>query len=165
MQQEKNYLNARQKLFCHWFALTRDARGSAARCWKAPEKLAEALTLLETPAARSYLAEVEAAMGGAGRLATAEEGYRKLAFGAVTDAVRLMFPTEGETPPIGEMDLFNIAKLSQAKGGLEVTFFDRLAALDRLAAQQKEEDTARQDAFGFLDAVAAGAAAVGEEDE
>lgn len=164
MQQEKNYLNARQKLFCHWFALTRDARGSAARCWKAPEKLAEALTLLETPAARSYLAEVEASMGGAGRLATAEEGYRKLAFGAITDAVRLMFPAEGETLHIGEMDLFNIAKLSQAKGGLEVTFFDRLAALDRLAAQQKE-DSGQKDAFGFLEAVAAGAAAVGEEDE
>ena len=75
-----------------------------------------------------------------------------------------MFPTEGETPPIGEMDLFNIAKLSQAKGGLEVTFFDRLAALDRLAAQQKE-DSGQKDAFGFLEAVAAGAAALGEDGE
>ena len=165
MQQEKNYLNARQKLFCHWFALTRDARRSAARCWQSPEKQEEALTLPETAAAKRYIAEVEASMGGAGRLATAEEGYRKLAFGAITDAVRLMFPAEGETPPIGEMDLFNIAKLSQAKGGLEVTFFDRLAALDRLAAQQKEEDAARQDAFGFLEAVAAGAAALGEDGE
>lgn len=164
MQQEKSYLNARQKLFCHWFVLTRDARRSAARCWQSPEKQEEALTLPETAAAKRYIAEVEAALVKEGRLSTAEDGYRKLAFGAVTDAVRLMFPTEGETPPIGEMDLFNIAKLSQAKGGLEVTFFDRLAALDRLAAHQKE-DSGQKDAFGFLEAVAAGAAALGEDGE
>ena len=45
-----------------------------------------------------------------------------------------------------------------------MTFFDRLEALDRLAAQQKEA-AVQQDAFGFLDAVAAGAAAGDEEDE
>lgn len=60
------------------------------------------------------------------------------------------------------MDLYNIAKISQAKGGLEITFFDRLEALDRLAARQKEA-AAAQDAIGFLEAVAAGAAA-DEED-
>ena len=100
---------------------------------------------------------------GEGLTATAEEGYRRLAFGPVTDAVRLMFPTEDETPPLEEMDLYNISKISQSKGGLEITFFDRLEALDRLAAQQKEA-TVQQDAFGFLDAVAAGAAAGDEED-
>lgn len=107
---------------------------------------------------------MEAALGGEGLTATAEEGYRRLAFGPVTDAVRLMFPTEDETPPLEEMDLYNISKISQAKGGLEITFFDRLEALDRLAAQQKEA-AVQQDAFGFLDAVAAGAAAGDEEDE
>ena len=40
---------------------------------------------------------------------------------------------------------------------------NRLEALDRLAAQQKEA-AVQQDAFGFLDAVAAGAAAGDEED-
>ena len=109
------------------------------------------------------LRQVEAALGGEGLTATAEEGYRRLAFGPVTDAVRLMFPAEDETPPLEEMDLYNISKISQAKGGLEITFFDRLEALDRLAAQQKET-AVQQDAFGFLDAVAAGAAAGDEED-
>ena len=138
MQQIPNYLNARQKLFCHWFALTRDAQGAADRCFRAPEKREEALRLLQTPLAQDYLRQVEAALGGEGLTATAEEGYRRLAFGPVTDAVRLMFPTEDETPPLEEMDLYNISKISQAKGGLEITFFDRLEALDRLAAQQKE---------------------------
>ena len=132
MQQIPNYLNARQKLFCHWFALTHDAQGAADRCFKAPEKREEALLLLQTPLAQDYLRQVEAALGGEGLTATAEEGYRRLAFGPVTDAVRLMFPTEDETPPLEEMDLYNISKISQAKGGLEITFFDRLEALDRL---------------------------------
>ena len=73
-----------------------------------------------------------------------------------------MFPAEGEPPDPARMDLYNIAKISQAKGGLEITFFDRLEALDRLAARQKEA-AAAQDAIGFLEAVAAGAAA-DEED-
>ena len=132
MQQIPNYLNARQKLFCHWFALTRDAQGAADRCFRAPEKREEALRLLQTPLAQDYLRQVEAALGGEGLSATAEEGYRRLAFGPVTDAVRLMFPAEDETPPLEEMDLYNISKISQAKGGLEITFFDRLEALDRL---------------------------------
>ena len=157
MQQIPNYLNARQKLFCHWFALTRDAQGAADRCFRAPEKREEALRLLQTPLAQDYLRQVEAALGGEGLTATAEEGYRRLAFGPVTDAVRLMFPTEDETPPLEEMDLYNISKISQAKGGLEITFFDRLAA-------QQKETAVQQDAFGFLDAVAAGAAAGDEED-
>ena len=161
MQQIPNYLNARQKVFCHWFALTGDAPGAAARCWAAPEKQEEALQLLESPAFHRYLALIREAMEGKGKLFTAEEGYRKLAFGPVTDAVRLMFPAEGESPQLEEMDLYNVANNSQAKGGLEVTFFDRLEALDRLAAQQKDT-AAPKDAFGFLEAVAAGAAA--EED-
>ena len=189
MQQIPNYLNARQKLFCHWFALTRDAQGAADRCFRAPEKREEALRLLQTPLAQDYLRQVEAALGGECLTATAEEGYRRLAFGPVTDAVRLMFPTEDETPPLEEMDLYNISKISQAKGGLEITFFDRLEALDRLAAQfglsrreascavclgvfkdsggnefVQKEAAVQQDAFGFLDAVAAGAAAGDEED-
>ena len=137
MQQIPNYLNARQKLFCHWFALTRDAQGAADRCFRAPEKREEALLLLQTPLAQDYLRQVEAALGGEGLTATAEEGYRRLAFGPVTDAVRLMFPTEDETPPLEEMDLYNISKISQAKGGLEITFFDRLEALDRLEPRER----------------------------
>nr|DAT56543.1 MAG TPA: hypothetical protein [Caudoviricetes sp.] len=101
-------------------------------------------------------------MGHGHPLTAAEDGYRKLAFGPVTDAVKLMFPAEGEPPDPARMDLYNIAKISQAKGGLEITFFDRLEALDRLAARQKEA-AAAQDAIGFLEAVAAGAAA-DEED-
>lgn len=164
MQQIPNYLSPRQKLFCHWYALTRDARGAAARCWQSRENLENALVLLQTPAAQKYLAEVEAAMEGGGPAAGAEEGYRRLAFGPVTDAVRLMFPPEGTTPDPEALDLYNVSKISQAKGGLEITFFDRLEALDRLAARQQE--TARQkDAFGFLEAVAAGAAAAEEEDD
>lgn len=161
MQEQANYLNSRQKVFCHWYALTRNAEAAAARCWQAPEKQREAVRLLESPPARQYLKEIEAALSGSRREPTVEEGYRKLAFGPVSDAVRLMFPEEGRVPEIEGMDLFNIAKISAARGGLEITFFDRLEALDRLSARQKEE-AAPRDAFGFLDAVAAGAAALEE---
>ena len=98
MQEFPTYLNAHQKLFCHWFALTGDARLAAERSFRSPARREDALTLLEAPVAKSYLAAVEDAMGHGHPLTVAEDGYRKLAFGPVTDAVKLMFPAEGEPP-------------------------------------------------------------------
>ena len=120
MQEFPTYLNAHQKLFCHWFALTGDARLAAERSFRSPARREGALTLLEAPVAKSYLAAVEDAMGHGHPLTAAEDGYRKLAFGPVTDAVKLMFPAEGEPPDPARMDLYNIAKISQAMGWLPV---------------------------------------------
>ncbi len=65
---------------------------------------------------------------------SAIEGLRKLAFGRCNDAVKLVF---AEDPPsaatLGRMDLFNVASIARDKGGgVEVRFFDRQRALERL---------------------------------
>lgn len=68
------------------------------------------------------------------RVAEVTDGYRRIAFGSVADAVRLIFldgiPEEAE---LEKMDLTMVSDIKRPKGGgLEVKFFDRLKALDRL---------------------------------
>ena len=75
------------------------------------------------------------------------EGYRRLAFGPVGDAVRLMLAEEGEALVGGALDLFNRAEVRRGKGVMELKFVDRLEALDRLARFCREEDRGGEDAF------------------
>ena len=76
----------------------------------------------------------------------AAAGYRKLAFGSIADAISLIYR---ENPPseyeLAEMELFNVAEIKRPKGGgIEIKFFDRLKALERLADMTADEtvDTA-----------------------
>ncbi len=61
-------------------------------------------------------------------------GLKKLAFGKVNDAVRLAFAEEIPPPEIlARMQLFNVSSIKRVKGGgVEVQFFDRQKALEKL---------------------------------
>lgn len=61
------------------------------------------------------------------------KGYEKLAFGSVSDAVRLLFFSEADPELLDQLDLFNIAEIKRLKeGGMEIKFFDRLKAMEYL---------------------------------
>lgn len=62
------------------------------------------------------------------------EGLGQLAFGKVNDAVRLVFAEETPSPSVlARMNLFNVSSIKRVKGGgVEVQFFDRQKALERL---------------------------------
>lgn len=60
-------------------------------------------------------------------------GYQRLAFGCISDAVKLLFSDEISPEEIERMDLFNISEIKRKKGGdIEIKFFDRLKALEKL---------------------------------
>ena len=60
-------------------------------------------------------------------------GYQRLAFGCISDAVKLLFSDEISPEEIEKMDLFNISEIKRKKGGdIEIKFFDRLKALEKL---------------------------------
>lgn len=62
-----------------------------------------------------------------------KQGYEKLAFGSVNDAVRLLFGEEPDPQELERMDFDNIAEIRRLKdGGLEIKFYDRIRALDCL---------------------------------
>lgn len=75
---------------------------------------------------------------------TAEEevrdGLRRLAFGEIHDAVLLLFADESEIlEKLGELDLFNVSEIKRPKGGgMEIKFFDRIRALEKLKDSKNE---------------------------
>lgn len=61
-------------------------------------------------------------------------GLKRLAFGNCTDAIYLVFADELPPPDvISKLDLFNVSEIKRVKGGgVEIKFFDRLKALEKL---------------------------------
>lgn len=81
------------------------------------------------------------------------EGLRHLAFGEIHDAVSLLFESEERIlQRLPELDLFNVSEIKRVKGGgMEIKFFDRLKALDRLESLVSESEGAT--AASFYDAL------------
>lgn len=67
-------------------------------------------------------------------------GFEKLAFGRITDAIRLLYSDNApDADEIDLMDLFNISEIKRAKGGgMEIKFFDRLKALEKMHILNEE---------------------------
>ena len=115
---KKEPISPKEENFCRFFVASREPRASAARAGYSvhPERTAK----LEN--------ERDA------KLAEVTEGYRRLAFGSVADAVKLIL--SDELPDGSEIEKLDLTMVSDIKcpksGGIEVKFFDRLKALDRL---------------------------------
>lgn len=87
------------------------------------------------------------------------DGLRRLAFGDITDAIILLYESEDNIiNRLPELDLFNISEIKRPKGGgMEIKFFDRLKALDKL--RELAEGTRENGATSFYEALERGAAA------
>ena len=74
--------------------------------------------------------------------AEALAGLRRLAFGRVNDAIELL--NDGaDCISADELDLFNVSEIKRPKGGgVEIRFFDRLEALEKLAELESREASA-----------------------
>jgi hypothetical protein len=147
-------ISAAEKIFCQNFAETHDLKTAAVRAGlNSGNGAAAALPLLERSEIRREISRWEKIRRS--REAEIVAGMRRLAFGSVSDAVRLML--SDEAPAVAElecMDFFNISEIKRQKnGGLEIKFFDRLKALELLAEHAGESGGALS---GFLKALSAG---------
>ena len=90
------------------------------------------------------------------------EGLRRLAFGEIQDAVTLLFESEENIiSSLPRLDLFNVSEIKRQKGGgMEIKFFDRLKALERLGDVLDADS--RQKAASFYDALEKSAAGIKE---
>lgn len=78
-------------------------------------------------------------------------GYEKLAFGSISDAIKLIYSENLSLDAIGRMDLFNVAEIKKPREGtLEIKFFDRFKALEKL--QQLDFLNVNQN-MSFYDAI------------
>lgn len=68
------------------------------------------------------------------------EGFERLAFGTITDAIQLLFCEELDIRTLNKLDLFQISELKRPKGGgIEIKFYDRLKALQCLQEMNEYE--------------------------
>ena len=69
------------------------------------------------------------------------DGLRRLAFGEITDAVSLLFEPEEEIiEKLPKLDLFNVSEIKRPRGGgMEIKFFDRLKAIDKIREMVNEK--------------------------
>ncbi|MEE0956719.1 MAG: terminase small subunit [Ruminococcus sp.] len=135
----KKRLQKKQAAFCGYLVSTGDPVTAARRAGfeKNPEQAAEELlccaTVLEEVQRLTEQREKTFA-----KLASA--GYRRLAFGSIADAVSLLFTEQPTLRQLQEMDLFLVSEIKKPKDGmLEIKFFDRLKALEKLAQGDCEQ--------------------------
>lgn len=76
---------------------------------------------------------------------TAKEGFHRLAFGGIHDAVRLLFCEDVNPRTLKNMDLFAVSEIRRPKnGGMEIRFFDRIEALRSSASSRRAERVHRR---------------------
>lgn len=128
MKQKK--LTRKERLFCLNFALCQNEREAASRSsYASPEKAG--IKLISRKEIREEISRIMSKNAGNEEIIC---GLKRLAFGSVADCLKLILSNETENFDIEKMDFFNIAEIKKPKGGgIEIKFFDRLKALDKLS--------------------------------
>ncbi len=154
----KDYkLTPKEKQFCADFALTNNLREAASRAGFRifPERAG--LKILQKEAAVSEIKRLKSKMELSS--VDAASGLKRVAFGSVTDAVKLLFAEDITDEQLETLDLFSISEIKRPKGGgMEIKFFDRVKALEKLSEiSSNQEDAPVQ---SFYDAIIKGADAL-----
>lgn len=127
--------------FCRGFVQSGDAELSAKKAgFSNPEHAGELLL------SRSDIcAEIERLTNQRSRLlgSMAAIGYQRLAFGNIADAVSLVYAENPSRMELGSMDLFLVSEIKRPKdGAMEIKFFDRIKALEKLENTSVENNAA-----------------------
>lgn len=134
-------LSGREKDFCSCFLKTGNAQKSAELAGFCGDTRAVGDKLLQRQDILSEIADIaqrqEKILSG---LATA--GYIRLAFGSIADAVSLLYLDKPSRDELEKMDLFLVSEIKHPKdGAVEIKFFDRLKALEKLSANRGSDDS------------------------
>ncbi len=153
---KRNGLTPREKEFCRNYISCGDAQEAAlsAGYKKTPLKSAEELL------SREDVTEEIARLCNLRRQTAAElarVGYQRLAFGSISDAVSLLYMDNPTQAQLDKMDLFSVSEIKRPKdGSMEIKFFDRLKALEKLQSNAQDEGGAAP----IYEAIAKGAQAL-----
>lgn len=160
MRDSKNNLTAREKLFCLYFLSFGSAEEAAynAGFEKNPRRTGEELLC------RKKISDEINRLSACRERSLSESakiGYQRLAFGKITDAVSLLYMDNPTKEELEHMDLFLVSEIKKPKdGAMEIKFFDRLKALEKLGC----DDTTDGGAAPFYNAILNGAKALGSDE-
>ncbi len=145
---ERKELSKKELAFCHHYIVTGSTKEAAtlAGFKTMPEKKGAELLLKKKISEKieSMYAEKRKNL-----MYRATSGYERLAFGSISDSIKLLFSESLRPEDLDKMDLFNIAEIKKPKdGAMEIKFFDRLRALEKL--EEMETSThAEKEPFYF----------------
>ena len=125
-------LNPEKELFCCWYAVLGNAQEAALKAgFSADNALQEGIECLSSNACKKRIEKIRNILSDSGSIIS---GLKRLAFGNCSDAVYLAFSEELPPPDvISKLDLFNVSELKRQRSGVvEIKFFDRLKALEKL---------------------------------
>lgn len=139
MQKKLHGLTSREKQFCGFYVNSGNVK-EAAICagYTQPEKAGSTLLLRD-----DINEEIERLFRRKTKnfRQRACAGYERLAFGNVSDAVRLMLSENPLDENLDKYDLFNVAEIKRPKdGAMEIKFFDRIKALEKLENAESVEE-------------------------
>jgi hypothetical protein len=142
-------MTAREELFCRLVSQGYPSRDAAARAGyrTAPER--SAAGLIARADVREKIARL--AKNHADGIDEAAAGLRRIAFGSVSDAVRLACADEIDPDEIDRMDLFCVSEIKRGKNGVEIKFFDRIRALQCLQEMSHADDDAAEPFYRALE--------------
>lgn len=120
------------KIIAQLYARLRNSFETAVRLGVPPSKAkTEGERMVSTPGVQKSLKNIENNLSCS--FSEVRAGLVRLAFGSVNDPVALVFSDQPTPYAIAHSDLFNVSEIKRVKGGgVEVKFFDRQKALEKL---------------------------------
>lgn len=146
-----------RKIFSFYYFKQRNIREAGIKAgFSDKEAFSEGMKLLEQTKTKSILKKMSKKALHQEELVKA--GLERLAFGSINDVAQLVFmediPSKKE---LSELDLFNVSEIKKVKGGgVEVKFFDRQKALEKLW-EIDSTSSVNSSAESFFNAIKAGA--------
>lgn len=149
-------LTKKEEEFCRWFSRLQNPREAAVRSGFTVMPEYRALSMLSKRNIAERIRELEKENRADENLISA--GFKRLAFGSCSDAVKLILACkDGAVPEIDSLDLFGVSEIKYTCGkGMEIKFFDRLKALEKLS--QLSETGVNAAAASFYEALERSAA-------
>ena len=129
----KKKLTKKEVDFCRHYVRLRNPKEAALRSGFTLLPEYRGVAMLSRKEIREKITQLEKECPATSNLVSA--GLKRLAFGSVSDAIRLILcVNENCSPDIDSLDLFDVSEIKITNGkGMEIKFFDRLKALERLA--------------------------------
>lgn len=137
--------------FCRWYTRLRNPKEAALKAGYTLMPEHKALYLLSKESIRKKISCLEKEILTDDKLISV--GLERLAFGSTADAVKLILTAGTDnSPDIDGLDLFNVSEIKYTCGkGMEIKFFDRLKALEKL--HEISENGVQDSALSFYEAI------------
>ncbi len=123
--------NNREELFCRLYVSLGNPTEAAVKAGYGLCSEIQARKLL----AKQHIRETVERMRKEEKISASEvqAGLRRIAFASSSDAVKLLLADDVQNIDIDSLDLFNVSEIKKQKGGgIEIKFFDRIKALEKL---------------------------------